>query len=383
MGVPIPLTLKRDYRMAKKSKKGKGDAGSDAAITSAQLAALQKPSKKTVNISGIPGPVKAAIVMVALGTDASSKVFKLLDDVDIERLSTEIARLENISQDVREAVLEEFHTLALAHQYISQGGLDYARQVLIAALGPEKANEILEKVQAKIRTTGFNLLENIDPKQLVNYIQKEHPQTIAILLAHMDAAHAAGIVSALPQMVQIDVATRIATMESISPDTLSQIEEVLVTQIKSLFGGDVSEIGGVKAVAEILNNVDRGTEKNIIGNLERENPELATEIKKLMFVFEDAMLLDDRSMQRLLKEIDTKELGMALKSATEELQEKFFRNMSSRASEMIKEDMQFMGPIRLKDVEEVQQRVVDVIRRLEEDGEIIISGRGGDDNVVV
>ncbi|MDR2591967.1 MAG: flagellar motor switch protein FliG [Chitinispirillales bacterium] len=369
--------------MAKKSKKGKGEAGSDAAITSAQLAALQNKTKKTVNISGIPGPVKAAIVMVALGTDASSKVFKLLDDVDIERLSTEIARLENISQDVREAVLEEFHTLALAHQYISQGGLDYARQVLIAALGPEKANEILEKVQAKIRTTGFNLLENIDPKQLVNYIQKEHPQTIAILLAHMDAAHAAGIVSALPQMVQIDVATRIATMESISPDTLSQIEEVLVTQIKSLFGGDVSEIGGVKAVAEILNNVDRGTEKNIIGNLERENPELATEIKKLMFVFEDAMLLDDRSMQRLLKEIDTKELGMALKSATEELQEKFFRNMSSRASEMIKEDMQFMGPIRLKDVEEVQQRVVDVIRRLEEDGEIIISGRGGDDNVVV
>jgi flagellar motor switch protein FliG len=370
--------------MAKKSKKAKAaPAGGDSSITSAQLAALQKPSKKTVDTKSIPGPVKAAIVMVALGTDASSKVFKLLDDVDIERLSTEIARLENVSQEVREAVLEEFHNLALAHQYISQGGLDFARQALEAALGPAKAAEILEKVQQKIRTTGFNLLENIDPKQLVNYIQKEHPQTIAILLAHMDAQHAAGIVSALPQMVQIDVATRIATMESISPDTLSQIEEVLVTQIKSLFGGDVSEIGGVKAVAEILNNVDRGTEKNIIGNLERENPELATEIKKLMFVFEDAMLLDDRSMQRLLKEIDTKELGMALKSATEELQEKFFRNMSARASEMIKEDMQFMGPIRLKDVEEVQQRVVDVIRRLEEDGEIIISGRGGDDNVVV
>jgi flagellar motor switch protein FliG len=368
--------------MAKKPKKGKEAPQTDASITSAQLAALQKP-KRAVDIRGIPGPVKAAIVMVALGTDASSKVFKILDDVDIERLSTEIARLENVSQEVREAVLEEFHTLALAHQYISQGGLDYARQVLEAALGPAKASEILEKVQAKIRTTGFNLLENIDPKQLVNYIQKEHPQTIAILLAHMQAQHAAGIVAALPQMVQIDVATRIATMESISPDTLSQIEEVLVTQIKSLFGGDVSEIGGVKAVAEILNNVDRGTEKNIIGNLERENPELATEIKKLMFVFEDAMLLDDRSMQRLLKEIDTKELGMALKSATEELQEKFFRNMSARASEMIKEDMQFMGPIRLKDVEEVQQRVVDVIRRLEEDGEIIISGRGGDDNVVV
>jgi flagellar motor switch protein FliG len=367
--------------MAKKNKKTKA-AADDASITSAQLAAMQKP-KKTVDTRNIPGPVKAAIVMVALGTDASSKVFKILDDADIERLSTEIARLENVSQEGREAVLEEFHNLALAHQYISQGGLDYARQVLEAALGPDRAREILEKVQQKIRTTGFNLLESIDPKQLVNYIQKEHPQTIAILLAHMEAPHAAAIVAALPQLVQIDVATRIATMESISPDTLSQIEEVLVTQIKSLFGGDVSEIGGVKAVAEILNNVDRGTEKNIIGNLERESPELATEIKKLMFVFEDALLLDDRSMQRLLKEIDTKELGMALKGASEELQEKFFRNMSSRASEMIKEDMQFMGPIRLKDVEEVQQRVVDVIRRLEEDGEIIISGRGGDDNVVV
>jgi flagellar motor switch protein FliG len=368
--------------MAKKTKTKKKENAVDetSGITAAQLASLQKP-KKSANIGHIPGPVKAAIVMVALGTDASSKVFKILDEADIERLSTEIARLENISQDIREAVLEEFHTLALAHQYISQGGLDYARQVLEAALGPSKASEILEKVQQKIRTTGFNLLESIDPKQLVDYINKEHPQTIAILLAHMSPPSAAAIVSALPQLVQIDVATRVATMESISPDTLTQIEEVLVTQIKSLFGGDVSKIGGVKAVAEILNSVDRGTEKNIIGNLERENPELATEIKKLMFVFDDVQLLDDRSMQRLLKEIDMKELGMALKGASEELQEKFFKNMSSRASGMIKEDMQFMGPIRLKDVEEVQQRIVDVIRRLEEDAEIVNSGRGGDDNV--
>ena len=172
-------------------------------------------------------------------------------------------------------------------------------------------------------------------------------------------------------------------MESISPDTLDQVEEVLVSQIKSLFGGDVSEIGGVKAVAQMLNSVDRGTEKNILGNLERENPELATEIKSLMFVFEDVMLIDDRSMQRVLKEIDTKELAMALKGASEELQAKFFRNMSSRAGEMIKEDMQYMGPVRLKDVEEVQQRIVDVIRRLEEDGEIVISGRGGEEEIVV
>jgi len=336
-----------------------------------------------VNTDNIPGPKKAAIVMVALGSSASSQIFKNLNEQEVEILTTEIARLDNVSSEIREAILEEFHTLAMAQQYISQGGIDFAREILEQALGPRKAKEILEKVQQSIRTTGFNLLEDVDPKQLVNFIQKEHPQTIALLLAHMEPANAAPIVSALPQELQVDVATRIATMESISPETLGQVEEVLVGQVKSLFGGDVSEIGGVKAVAEMLNSVDRGAEKNILGNLERENPELATEIKNLMFVFEDVMLLDDRSMQRVLKEIDTKELSMALKGASDELQDKFFRNMSSRAAEMIKEEMEYMGPIRLKDVEEVQQRIVDVIRRLEEDGEIIISGRGGEEEIVV
>ncbi len=342
----------------------------------------KKPATK-VSTEGISGPKKAAIVMVALGSKASSEIFKNLDEHEVEMLTTEIARLDNISSDIREAILEEFHNLAMAHQFIAQGGVEYAQEILEQALGPRKAKEIMEKVEQSIRTTGFNLLENVDPKQLVNFIQKEHPQTIALLLAHMEPVHGAPIISALPQELQVDVATRIATMESISPETLNQVEEVLVDQVKALFGGDVSEIGGVKAVAEMLNNVDRGAEKNILGNLERENPELATEIKNLMFVFEDVMLLDDRSMQRVLKEVDTKELAMALKGASEELQEKFFRNMSSRASEMIREDMEFMGPIRLKDVEEVQQRIVDVIRRLEEDGEIIISGRGGEEDIVV
>ncbi len=342
-----------------------------------------KTSQSKVALENVSGPKKAAIVMVALGTEASSEIFKNLDEHEVELLTTEIASMGNVSAEVREAVLEEFHNLAMAHQFISQGGVEYAREILEKALGPRKAKEILEKVQQSIRTTGFDLLENIDPKQLVNFIQKEHPQTIALLLAHMQPVHAAPIISALPQEIQVDVATRIATMESISPDTLDQIEEVLVDQVKALFGGDVSEIGGVQAVAEMLNSVDRGAEKNILGNLERENPELATEIKNLMFVFEDVMLLDDRSMQRVLKEIDTKELSMALKGASEELQGKFFSNMSSRASEMIKEDMEYMGPIRLKDVEEVQQRIVDVIRRLEEDGEIIITGRGGEEEIIV
>ena len=238
-------------------------------------------------------------------------------------------------------------------------------------------------MQSTIRTTGFSLLQDVDPSQLVNFIQKEHPQTIALLLAHMDASLSAPILSALPQELQVDVTTRLATMQSVSPDVLEQVEEVLAQQMKSLFGGNVSEVGGVKFVAEMLNQVDRGAEKNILGNLERENPELATEIKNLMFVFEDIMLLDDKGIQRMLKEVDTKELALALKGASDTVGDKFFKNMSSRASEMMKEDMAFMGPVRVKDVEGAQQRIVDIVRRLEDDGEIIISGRGGDDEIVV
>ncbi len=331
----------------------------------------------------LTGPQKAAVVMVALGQDASSEIFKNLAEDDVEKITTEIARLEGITPEIREAVLEEFHHLTMAQQFVSQGGMDYAREVLEQALGSRKAKEILEKVQAQIRTTGFNLLENVDPNQLVNYISKEHPQTIGLLLAHMDPKNSAPIISALPAELQVEVATRIATMESVSPEVLDQVEQVLSQQIRTLFGGDVSEIGGVKAVAEILNMVDRSAEKNILGNLERENPELATEIKNLMFVFEDVLLIDDRSMQRVMKEIDTKELSLALKGGNEEVQAKFFKNMSSRAADMIKEEMEYMGPVRLKDVEDTQQRIVDVIRRLEEDGEIIISGRGGEENVIV
>ncbi len=331
----------------------------------------------------IPGPTKAAVMMVTLGPEACAQIFKSLDDEDVEILTSEIARLEGITPETRERVLEEFHQMAVAQKFILQGGVEYARQALEAAMGPRRAKEILEKVQSSIRTTGFSLLQDVDPSQLVNFIQKEHPQTIALLLAHMEASMSAPILSALPQELQVDVTTRLATMQSVSPDVLGQVEEVLAQQMKSLFGGNVSEVGGVKFVAEMLNQVDRGAEKNILGNLERENPELATEIKNLMFVFEDIMLLDDRGIQRMLKEVDTKELGLALKGASDTVGDKFFKNMSSRAAEMMKEDMAFMGPVKVKDVEGAQQRIVDIVRRLEDDGEIVISGRGGDDEIVV
>jgi flagellar motor switch protein FliG len=329
------------------------------------------------------GATKAAVMMVTLGADACAQIFKSLEEEDIEILTAEIARLDGITPEMRERVLEEFHQMAVAQKFILQGGVDYAKQALEAAVGPRRAREILEKVQSTIRHTGFSLLKDVEPQQLVNFIQKEHPQTVALLLAHMDSDQAAPILSALPQELQVDVTTRLATMQSVSPDVLEQVEEVLSQQMKSLFGGNVSEVGGVKFVAEMLNQVDRGAEKNILGNLERENPELATEIKNLMFVFEDIGLLDDRGIQRVLKEVDTKELGLALKGASEAVSEKFFKNMSSRAAEMMKEDMQFMGPVKLKDVEAAQQRIVDVVRRLEDDGEIVISGRGGEDEIVV
>ncbi len=340
------------------------------------------PPKPTAGLK-ITGPQKAAVMMVTLGADACAQIFKALDEEDVEILTAEIARLEGITPEMREKVLAEFHQMAVAQKYILQGGVDYAKQALEAAVGTRRAREILEKVQTSIRTTGFSLLEDVDPMQLVNFIQKEHPQTIALLLAHLNASQSAPILSALPQELQVDVTTRLATMQSVSPDVLEQVEDILSQQMKSMFGGNVHEVGGVKFVAEMLNQVDRGAEKNILGNLERENPELATEIKNLMFIFEDIGLLDDRSIQRVLKEVDTKELGLALKGASESVSEKFFRNMSTRAAEMMKEDMQFMGPVRLKDVEGAQQRIVDVVRRLEDEGEIVISGRGGEDEIVV
>lgn len=334
-------------------------------------------------LATVTGAQKAAIVMVALGSESSTMVLKHLKEDEVERLTTEIARLESVSPEIREAVLDEFSTLSVAYQYISQGGTDYARKILEEALGPRRAKEIMQRVYEQIRTTGFNLLEEVDPSQLVNFMRNEHPQTISLLLAHMGSEQAGKILSELPQEVQVDVASRIATMESVSPSTLNLVEEVLLEQVKTLFGGDVSEIGGFKSVAEILNNVDRAAEKNILENLERESPDLATEIKNLMFVFEDILLLDDSSMRRLMKEIDSKNLATALKGGSEEIQEKFFNNMSSRAGDMLREEIEFMGPVRLKDVEEAQQQIVDKVRQLEEEGEIFISGRGGEDEIIV
>ncbi len=338
---------------------------------------------KQKNSFDIPGPKKAAIVMVALGPENSADLMKDFSEAEVEQISKEIARLDGVTGEMREAVLKEFHTLGMAQQFVSQGGIDYARELLEKTYGPVRAAEVLAKITKAIRTSGFHLLTEIDPNQLINFIQKEHPQTIALILAHMDKQMAAKLLGALPQDLQFDVAQRIATMESITPDVLEQIEQVLTSEMKDLVGGDTSEVGGVKSLAELLNMVDRTTEKNVMGNFEREDPELATEIKNLMFTFDDIMLLDDRGIQRLLKDVDTKVLALALKNASDEAKDKFLHNMSQRAGEMIAEEIQYMGPVKLRDIEEAQQKIVDSVRRLEDAGEVVISGRGGADEIVV
>ena len=326
---------------------------------------------------------RAAALLVALGRDVSSEILKNMSETEIEKLTFEIANLKDIPADVERSVLEEAAQIFMARQYISQGGIDYARDVLEKALGRTKAKEILSRFEGSLRTTGFNLLKNIDPRQLINFIQNEHPQTISLVLTQLPAQQAAAVLSELSPELQAEVALRIATMEKISPEVVSEIETVLESQLETTETKGLSTLGGTKTVAEILNLVDLSAEKDILQALETENPELAAEIKNLMFVFEDIILLDDRAIQRVLKEIETRELTIALKATSEEVRKKILSNVSERVAAMIKEEVEFMGPMRLTDVEASQQRIVEAIRRLEEEGQIVVAGRGGKEEIVV
>lgn len=338
----------------------------------------QKDGKDGIDISRITGARKSAIMLVALGSETASEVMKSLSEDEIETITLEIAELKSVTSKLRDAVIEEFTQMILAKEYIASGGIDYAREVLEAAVGHHKAMEIINRIQSTMRKEGFKLLREVDPVQLSEFVRKEHPQTIALILANLNPMQSSAILSEIPEKLQVDVITRLATLQRISPYIINEVEGILESQIKALFGqADVGIPGGVQLVAQILNSTDRTTERNVLSTLERVHPELALEIKQLMFVFEDIMLLDDRSIQRVLKEVDMKELSLALKGTSEEVKVKISRNMSSRAADMIKEDMEYMGPVKVKDVEDSQQKIVDIIRRLEEEGEVVISGRGG------
>ena len=328
------------------------------------------------------GTQKAAILLIALGPEKAATIFKHLKEDEIEELTLEIANTRSVSPQIKDDVLNEFYQVCLAQQYIAEGGINYAKELLEKALGSEKAQGVISKLTASLQVRPFEFVRKTDPSQLLNFIQDEHPQTIAMILSYLTAAQSALVLSSLPQEKQSDVAKRIATMDRTSPDVIKEVERVLERKLASLVNQDYTIVGGIDSIVSILNSVDRGTEKNIMESLEIDEPELADEIRKKMFVFEDILLLDDRAVQRVLREVENSDLELALKSTTEEVQNVIFKNLSKRLAAMIKEDMEFMGPVRMKDVEEAQQKIVAVIRRLEESAEIVISRGGGDDIVV-
>ena len=330
----------------------------------------------------LTGVQKAAVLLITLGPEKSASIFKHLKEEEIEELTLEIANTRSISPQEKEDVLNEFYQVCLAQQYIAEGGIGYAKELLEKALGEQKAQDVITKLTASLQVRPFEFIRKTDPSQVLNFIQDEHPQTIAMILSYLSPAQSAMILGALTPEKQADVAKRIAMMDRTSPDVIKEVERVLERKLASLLNQDYTIVGGVDAIVDILNTVDRGTEKHIMESLEIEQPELADEIRKKMFVFEDILLLDDRAIQRVLRDVDNNDLGIALKGTNEEVQNVIFKNLSKRLSAMIKEDMEFMGPVRMKDVEEAQQKIVGIIRKLEDSAEIVIS-RGGGDEIIV
>ncbi|HOQ06575.1 MAG TPA: flagellar motor switch protein FliG [Clostridiales bacterium] len=328
------------------------------------------------------GREKAAMLLISLGPERSAEIFKHLKEEEIEQLTLEIANIRTVTPEEKEKVLEEFYQICLAQEYIAEGGISYAKEILEKALGTQKALDVINKLTVSLQVMPFEFVRKADPAQLLNFIQKEHPQTIALILAYLKPQQAAAVLASLPQDKQADVARRIAVMDRTSPEIIKEVERILEKNLSSLVTEDFTAAGGVQAIVNILNTVDRGTEKYIMETLEIEDTDLAEEIRKRMFVFEDILTLDNRSIQRFLREVDNNLLAVALKGATEEVQKVIYSNMSKRLAEMIREDIEYMGPVRLKDVEEAQQKIVNIIRKLEDAGEIIIS-RGGGDEIIV
>lgn len=327
------------------------------------------------------GKEKAAILLIALGPEKSAEIFKHLNEDEIEELTLQIANMRMVSSEEKQQVIEDFYQIALAQEYISEGGINYAKEVLERALGSDKAVDIINKLTSSLHVRPFEFIRKADPNQLLNYIQNEHPQTIALILSYLQPAQSAQILASLTPEKQGEVTMRIATMDRTSPEVIKEIERVLETKFSGMLSQDFTSTGGIQSVVDILNSADRGTEKFIMEELDTMDAELSEEIRRRMFVFEDIVSLDNRSIQRIIREIDNAQWAVALKGASEEVKEVVFANMSKRLVEMIKEDIEFMGPVRIRDIEEAQQNIVNIIRNLEEDGEII-TPRGGDEIIV-
>ena len=338
-------------------------------------------SKKHKDVNSLTGRQKVAIFLISLGGEISAKVMEQLREDEVEKIVFEIARIETIESDLKDAVLQEFQELMMAQNFITTGGIDYARDVLEKTFGGQKATEVINRLTSSLQVRPFDFIRRTDPGHLLNFIQQEHPQTIALILAYLEPNKASQILQNLPDEIQSDVARRIATMDRTSPDVLREVERVLEKKLSTISSEDYTAAGGVDNIVEILNLVDRQSERTIIESLEDEDPDLAEEIKKKMFIFEDIVMLDDRAIGIVLREVNTDELAKALKQVDVEVQDKIFKNMSKRAGSMLKEEMEFMGPIRVKDVEEAQQKIVSIIRRLEEKGEIVIA-RSEEDELI-
>lgn len=344
---------------------------------------MARTEAKPESIKSLSGLRKAAILLLALDADASATLLKQLNARSIEEVTRELASVGDVSRSVRDAVLEEFYELAVATSWAAEGGLDYARSLLNKSLDPKEADRILQQISQQVRRTPFSFLQKAESTNLLTFIQDEHPQTIALIVSHLPHHKASEILAGLPTPKQIEVVKRVANMEQTNPEVISEVERGLEARLANMLNQNFEKIGGVNTVAEMLNLVDRTTEKGIMEGLEAEDPDLVEEIRRLMFVFEDILLVNDKGIQAVLKEVENDEMAMALKTASPELKDKIFKNMSERAAKLIQEDMEYMGPVRVSDVEQAQQRIVDVVRRLEDAGDIIISGRGGEKEMIV
>jgi len=331
----------------------------------------------------IPGLRKAAIVLLALGQEVASQILPRLAKEHIEEVSRELAEIDQVRPQEQDETLSEFYHLALASRFVEQGGLRYAQSLLEKSLPADQATDIIKNVTQTIQQSPFQFLRKADSENVLTFIQEEHPQTIALILAHMPAEKAAEILTNLVQQKQMEVVKRIAGMDQTNPEVIKEVETGLESRLSDIVAQTFDKAGGVEAAAAILNLADRATEKGILESLESDDPDLVEHIRRLMFVFEDILLVNDKGIQSVLKEVDNDDLALALKTASDELKEKIFNNMSERAAQLITEDMEYMGPVRLSDVEAAQQKIVDVVRRLEDAGEIIIQGRGGESELVV
>jgi flagellar motor switch protein FliG len=333
--------------------------------------------------SDLNGVRKSAILLLSLEQDQAAEILKRLPPEAVEEVSREIASIGEISLTTRKDIFNEFYNQALANSYISEGGLEYAKSLLTKSLSEEDAKRVIKQVTQQVQTTPFSFLQKAESENLLTFIQDEHPQTIALILAHLPPQKASEIMVGLPSQKQIEVVKRIANMEQTNPEVIKEVERGLEHRLSDIVSQTFEKAGGVDTVAEILNLADRSTEKGIMEGLEAEDPDLVEQIRRLMFVFEDILLVNDKGIQSVLKEVDNEALSLALKTASEDLKQKIFKNMSERAAQLIQEDMQFMGPVRVSDVEQAQQKIVDIVRRLEDAGEIIIAGRGGEKEMVV